>query len=143
MCPNTAAVWHAPAATESTTPMMDITAGWSSILNLLASCQQTCMTYTIAVCKVEHVIAGYIRQVWEDKDWLYEGQHGFRPGYSCEIQIITVCQDISDSLDEAARLDVIIINFSKAFDLVCVTGCLKNFQPRAWIQGWSYGLGNF
>jgi hypothetical protein len=24
-----------------------------------------------------------------------------------------------------------------------VTGCLKNFQPRAWIQGWSYGLGNF
>ena len=21
----------------------------------------------------EHVIADYIRQVWEDKDWLYEG----------------------------------------------------------------------
>jgi hypothetical protein len=55
--------------------------------------------------------------VWEDRDWLYEGQHGFRPGYSCESQIITVCQDISDSLDEAARLDVIIIYFSKAFDL--------------------------
>jgi sarcosine oxidase/L-pipecolate oxidase len=32
------------------------------------------------VCKqMEHVIAGYI-QVWEDTDWLYEGQHGFRPG---------------------------------------------------------------
>ena len=71
------------------------------------------------VCKqMEHVIAGYIRQVWEDRDWLYEGQHGFRPGYSCESEIITVCQDISDSLDEAARLDAIIIHFSKAFDLV-------------------------
>jgi len=67
---------------------------------------------------MEHVIAGYIRQVWEDRDWLYEGQHGFRPGYSCESQIITVCQDISDSLDEASRLDAIIIDFSKAFDLV-------------------------
>jgi len=46
------------------------------------------------------------------------GQHGFRPGYSCESQIITVCQDISDSLDEETRLDTIIIDFSKAFDLV-------------------------
>jgi len=56
--------------------------------------------------------------VREDRDWLYVGQHGFRPGYSCESQIITVCQDISDSLDEAARLDAIIIDFLKAFDLV-------------------------
>jgi hypothetical protein len=67
---------------------------------------------------MEHVIAGYIRQVWEDRDWLYGGQHGLRTGYSCESQIITVCQDISDSLDEAARLDAIIVDFSKAFDLV-------------------------
>jgi len=56
--------------------------------------------------------------VWDDGDWLYEGQHGFRTGYSCESQIITVCQDISDALDEETRLDAIIIDFSKAFDLV-------------------------
>jgi hypothetical protein len=67
---------------------------------------------------MEHVIAGYIRQVWGDRDWLYEGQHGFRPVYSCESQLITVCQDLSDSLDEAVRLDAIIIDFSKTFDLV-------------------------
>ena len=60
---------------------------------------------------MEHVIAGYIGQVWEDRDWLYDGQHDFIRGYSCESQIITVCQDISDSLDEAARLDAIIIDF--------------------------------
>ena len=29
----------------------------------------------------EHVIAGYLRQVWDKDDWLYEGQHGFREGY--------------------------------------------------------------
>jgi len=28
--------------------------GWSSVLMLLASCQQTCMTYTIAVCTVKN-----------------------------------------------------------------------------------------
>ena len=33
-------------------------------------------------------------------------------------QIIIFSQDISDSLDEAARLEAIVIDFSKAFDLV-------------------------
>jgi len=46
------------------------------------------------------------------------GQHGFRQGYSCESQDITVCQDIADSVDESVGIDAIIIDFSKAFDLV-------------------------
>jgi len=34
-------------------------------------------------CKqMEHVLASYLRQVWDKNDWLFEGQHGFRPGYS-------------------------------------------------------------
>jgi hypothetical protein len=74
---------------------------------------------------MEHVIAGYKREVWDDRDLLYEGQHGFRPGYSCESQIITVCQYISDSLDEVTRLDAIIIDFSKTFDLVPPEWLLK------------------
>jgi len=45
------------------------------------------VTLTSVVCKqMEHVIAGYIRQVREDRDWLYEGQHGFRPGYSARVK---------------------------------------------------------
>jgi hypothetical protein len=56
--------------------------------------------------------------VWGKNDWLYEGQHGFRPGYSCESQVITVCQDIADALDNGDRIDAIIVDFSKAFDLV-------------------------
>jgi len=59
-----------------------------------------------------------LRQVWHNNNWLYEGKHGFRPGYSCESQVITVCQDIVDSLDEGDGIDAIIIDFSKAFDLV-------------------------
>ena len=36
------------------------------------------VSLTSVVCKqLEHVIAGYIRQVWENSGWLYEGQHGF------------------------------------------------------------------
>jgi len=45
-------------------------------------------------------------------------QHGFSPGYSCDSHLVKVCQDIADSLDEGLRTDAIIIDFSKAFDLV-------------------------
>jgi len=31
---------------------------------------------------------------------------------------ITVCQDIADSMDNEDRIDAIVIDFSKAFDLV-------------------------
>ena len=55
---------------------------------------------TSIVCKqMEHIIVSYLRHVWDKNGWLYEGQHGFRPGYSCESQVITVYQDIADSLD--------------------------------------------
>jgi len=50
--------------------------------------------------------------------WLCESQRGFRPGYSCESQVVTVCQGIAYSLDERDRTEAIIIDFSKAFDLV-------------------------
>ena len=48
----------------------------------------------------------------------YEGQQGFRPGYSCKSQVNMVCQEIVDSLDKGVRIDAIIMDFSKAFDLV-------------------------
>ena len=56
--------------------------------------------------------------MWDRNDWLYEGQHGFRPGYSCESQVNSVCQDIADSLDIGAGLDAIITDFPSALDLV-------------------------
>jgi hypothetical protein len=57
-----------------------------------------------SVCKqMERVTAGYLRQVWDTSKWLYEGQLGFRLGYSCERQIVTVCQNIADSLMREPR----------------------------------------
>jgi hypothetical protein len=63
---------------------------------------------------MEHVTAGYLRQVWDMNEWLYEGQREFRPAYSCESQIVTVCQDAAYFLDEGARIDAMVIDFSKA-----------------------------
>jgi len=36
---------------------------------------------------MEHVIALYLKQVLDKRDWIYDGQHGFRPGYLCESQV--------------------------------------------------------
>jgi hypothetical protein len=60
----------------------------------------------------------YFRQVWDKSELLYEDQRGFRPRYSCEGRIVTFFQDIADSLDEGARIDAIITDFSNSFDLV-------------------------
>jgi hypothetical protein len=80
---------------------------------------------------MEHVKAGYLRQVWGMSEWLYEGQRGFRPGYSCESQIVTACQDVADYLDEGARIDAIIIDFSKAFELVSYSRLLTKIAVSA------------
>ena len=45
-------------------------------------------------------------------------QHGFRKGPSCETQLALTVNDLARSLDNKGQVDVIITDFSKAFDLV-------------------------
>ena len=46
------------------------------------------------------------------------GQHVFRLGYSHKSQVIMICQDIVDCMDNGDRNDAIVIDFSKAFNLI-------------------------
>jgi hypothetical protein len=67
------------------------------------------VSLTSTVCEqMEHVIAGYLRQVWEMSGWLYEGQYSFRLEYSCESQVVTVSQDIANLLDKGVMTNAII-----------------------------------
>jgi len=45
-------------------------------------------------------------------------QRGFRLGYSCESQVITVCKGFEDTLDNLGSIGSIIIDFKNAFGLV-------------------------
>jgi hypothetical protein len=51
----------------------------------------------------------------DKNDWLYESQNGFRPVIR---PVITVCQHIADCMDSEERSDVMVIDFSNAYDLV-------------------------
>jgi hypothetical protein len=67
---------------------------------------------------MEHDIVGYLRQVWNKNDLLYERQYGFRPAYSFKSPVVTVCQHKADILDKGVCIEAIIIDFSKSLDLV-------------------------
>ena len=76
------------------------------------------ISLTSVVCKqLEHIIAGYLRQVWDENDWLYKVTMGLERD-TRDSQVITVCQDIADSLDKGVSTDAIITDSSKAFNLV-------------------------
>ena len=44
--------------------------------------------------------------------------HGFRSERSCETQLLSFSQEVLDSLDSGQQTDVIVMDFSKAFDKV-------------------------
>jgi len=104
------------------------------IRSLVTSFSPVSLT-SVVYKQTEHVIASYLKQVWDKNDWLYEGQHGFRPRFSCEILLMTVCQDTSDPLDKGDRIYTIKVNISKAFDLVPHGQLITKLQIRVWILG--------
>ena len=45
-------------------------------------------------------------------------QHGFRRNHSCETQLILTSQDIARAYTHKKQMDMILLDFSKAFDKV-------------------------
>ena len=77
------------------------------------------ISLTSILCKtLEHIVSHSIHQHLEDKDILTNAQHGFRKRRSCETQLITVIQDLASNIDKGTQTDVILLDFSKAFDKV-------------------------
>ena len=52
------------------------------------------------------------------KDSLYDLQHGFRTNRSCVTQLLQVLHDVGSALDTGKEIDLIYLDFAKAFDSV-------------------------
>ena len=50
---------------------------------------------------------------------LSKHQYGFQPGKSVETNLIDSYYYITELLDQSLRVDVVLLDFSKAFDKVC------------------------
>lgn len=62
------------------------------------------------------------------KDQLYHLQHGFVKGRSTVTQLLSVFHEVSSVLDNAGQVDMIYLDFSKAFDSVSHSLLLHKLQ---------------
>ena len=77
------------------------------------------VSLTSICCKIqEHVITSSVMKHLSQHDILVDGQHGFRAKRSCETQLITLVHELAANLEAGAQTDLIILDFSKAFDKV-------------------------
>ena len=80
------------------------------------------VSLTPIYCKVlVYILHSNIMQHLDKHKILTDRQHGFRTHHSCETQLIQTVHDIAQSLDRRTPLDMIIMDFSKAFDSACPT----------------------
>ena len=92
---------------------------------------------------IEHIIAHNIRDYLDQNNILSETQHGFRKKHSCESQLIHTISDLANFNNLNTQVDVLVLDFSKAFDTVShdkLIHKLRSYGLNAnvvtWIQHW-------
>ena len=98
------------------------------------------VSLTCLCCKIlEHVIVSNVLKHLDCYKILIDCQHGFRARRSCETKLVTLCHDLSSSLDKGIQTDMLVLDFSKAFDRVPhqrLLRKLEHFGVRGTIHSW-------
>ena len=77
------------------------------------------VSLTCISCKLmEHVISSSMMRHLDDNGILTDTQHGFRKHRSCESQLISTIHDLAKGIEDRKQTDVVLLDFSKAFDKV-------------------------
>ncbi len=77
------------------------------------------VSLTCVCCKVmEHILVSNIMSHLNHHSILHDRQHGFRAMRSCETQLTTFVNELAKQMSKGTQIDVIIMDFSKAFDRV-------------------------
>ena len=98
------------------------------------------VSLTSVCCKLlEHIVCRHILTHLEKHKILSDLQHGFRSGHSCESQLIITINDLLEAYNDKDQIDLVILDFSKAFDTVPhqkLLHKLKNYGIDGKINGW-------
>ena len=77
------------------------------------------VSLTSILCKtLEHIVNSSIMKHLDIHKILTDSQHGFRARRSCETQLLETLDDITKRAANNKQIDIILLDFSKAFDKV-------------------------
>ncbi|CAM5151921.1 unnamed protein product [Natator depressus] len=88
---------------------------------------------------MEQVLKESILKRLEERKVIRNSQHGFTKGKSCLTNLIAFYDEITGSVDEGKAVDVLFLDFSKAFDMVShsiLANKLKNYGLDEWTIRW-------
>ena len=66
----------------------------------------------------EKIIAQQITAYFQDNNYFFSGQHGFRKSHSCETALHELLSDLNVARDQRKIIMLLFIDFKKAFDTV-------------------------
>lgn len=67
---------------------------------------------------LEHIVSKHLSDYLETHNLLSPAQHGFRKGLSTITQLVELVHNISETINSRGQMDLIFLDFSKAFDKV-------------------------
>uniref|UniRef100_A0A8C3H626 Reverse transcriptase domain-containing protein n=1 Tax=Chrysemys picta bellii TaxID=8478 RepID=A0A8C3H626_CHRPI len=88
---------------------------------------------------MEQVLKESILKHLEERKVIRNSQHGFTKGKSCLTNLIAFYEEITGSVHEGKAVDVLFLDFSKAFDTVShsiLASKLKKYGLDEWIESW-------
>ncbi|CAM4512414.1 unnamed protein product [Caretta caretta] len=88
---------------------------------------------------MEQVLKESILKHLEERKLIRNSQHGFTKGKSCLSNLIAFYDEITGSVDMGKAVDVIYLDFSKAFDMVShsiLASKLKKYGLDKWTIRW-------
>ena len=98
------------------------------------------VSLTSLCCKLqEHIITSNVLSHLERHKILTDCQHGFRARRTCETQLLTLVHELAETLDTGGQTDLVILDFSKAFDRVPhrrLLEKLNHYGIRGQTHGW-------
>ncbi|KAK4823784.1 hypothetical protein QYF61_006506 [Mycteria americana] len=95
---------------------------------------------------MEQIILSAITQHVENNQGIKPSQHGFRKGRSCLTNLISFYDKVTRLVDEGKAVDVVFLDFSKAFDTVSHGILLEKLAAHGldgctlrWVKNWLDG----
>ncbi|CAM5177685.1 unnamed protein product [Eretmochelys imbricata] len=88
---------------------------------------------------MEQVLKESILKHLDERKVIRNSQHGFTKGKSCLTNLIAFYEEITGSVDEGKAVDVLFLDFSKAFDTVShsiLASKLKKYGLDEWTVRW-------